>query len=78
MRERKNMQINNKTGSKNKEKMAFFNYLVYKILCGKKYENIKIYEDFREKIISKEQLFQNYFYINNLKMAKSEKNPYLS
>ena len=76
--ERKNMQINNKTGSKNKEKMTFFNYLVYKIFCGKKYENIKVYEEFREKIISEEQLFRSYFYINKLKMVKIETNPYLS
>ena len=76
--ERKNIQINNKTGDKKREKMTFFNYLVYKIFCGKKYLNIKVYEDFREKIISEEQLFKNYFYINKLKMVKIETNPYLS
>ena len=76
--ERKNIQINKKIGDKKREKMTFFNYLVYKIFCGNKYENIKVYEDFREKIISEEQLFKNYFYINKLKMVKIETNPYLS
>ena len=78
--ERKKIQMKNNIivyKKKEKEKISFFKYLVYKLFCGKRYENIKIYEDFREKIISEEQLFKNYFYINKLKTVKNETNPYL-
>ena len=54
-------------------KINFFKYLIFKIFCKKKYENIKVYEDFREKVMSEKQLYLNYFYINELKMIKQEK-----
>jgi hypothetical protein len=67
----------NKISEQKKEKINFSKYLVYKIFCGKKYENIKIYKDFRAKILSEEQLFQNYFNISELKKVKQEANSYL-
>ena len=39
---------------------------------------MKVYEDFREKIMSEEQLYQTYFYINALKIEKQEVNSYPS
>ena len=65
---------NNIINIQKKEKISFYNYLIYKVLCKKKYENILVYEEFREKIMSEEQLYQNYFYINELKMLKQDTN----
>ena len=73
---KENVKNNNKIGDQQKGKTNFFKYLIYKILCGKKYKNIKVYENFREKIMSEEQLYQTYFYINELKMVKQEENSY--
>ena len=75
--EREKIENINKISEQKKEKINFSKYLVYKIFCGKKYENIKIYEDFRAKILSEEQLFQNYFNISELKKVKQEANSYL-
>ena len=52
--------------------IGFCDYFIYKITCGKKNSNLGIYEDFRKKIISVENLMQNYLKINNL--LKHEKN----
>jgi len=38
----------------------FLDYFIYKVTFGKKYDNIKIYENFRKKIISVENLMQIY------------------
>lgn len=54
-------EINNK-----RKKFNFWNYFVYKICCGKKNSKLKIYEDFRTKIISEEQLIKNHLNIYNL------------
>ena len=75
--EREKIENINKISEQKKEKINFSKYLVYKIFCGKKYENIKIYKDFRAKILSEEQLFQNYFNISELKKVKQEANSYL-
>ena len=73
---KENVKNDNKISDQQKEKTNFVKYLIYKILCGKKYENIKVYENFREKIMSEKQLYQTYFYINELKMVKQEENSY--
>ena len=72
--EKERVKNNNQINEQKKEKINFFKYLIYKISCKKKYENIQVYEEFREKIMSEEQLYQNYFYINELKLVNQEKN----
>ena len=71
---KENDKKDNKISEQKKEKTNFCKYFIYKILCGKKYENIKVYEDFRKKIMSEEQLYQNYFYINELISEKQSEN----
>ena len=71
--EREEVKNSNQISEQKIEKINFFKYLIYKIFCKKKYENIKVYEDFREKVMSEKQLYLNYFYINQLKMIKQEK-----
>ena len=44
----------------------FLDYFIHKITFGKKHDNIKIYENFRKKIISVENLMQIYLKMNNL------------
>ena len=46
--------------------MKKFYFILNKISFGKKYKYLKIYEDFRKKIISVENLIKNYLIINNL------------
>ena len=57
-----------KNVSKNtsKEKLTFCNFLIYKISFGKRKNNIKLFEIFREKVISVETLIRNYLNIKNL------------
>ena len=68
---RENNIINNEDNTKSKivddkkEEINFFKFLTYKIFCGKKQSNLKIFEDFRAKIISEEEIFKNFFYIHN-------------
>ena len=63
--------INNEENTKHiiiddkKEEINFLHFLIYKIFCGKKESNIKIFEDFRAKIISEEEIFKTFFYIHN-------------
>jgi len=46
---------------------SFWNYFIYKIACGKKQQNnVEIYENFRRKIVSEENLMHNYLKINDL------------
>ena len=61
-----------------KVNINFFYYLTYKLFIGKKYRIIKLYEEFRDKIISEEHLFKNYFYIQQLKKIKDEINMNIS
>ena len=56
-----------------RKKFSFWNYFVYKICCGKKNSILKVYEDFRMKIISEEQLIKNHLNIYNL-LKESEIN----
>ena len=70
----KRAELYNRVINIKKININFFYYLTYKLFFRKKYRNIKAYEEFREKIISEEQLFKNYFYINQLKKIKGEIN----
>ena len=68
---RENNIINSEENTKHiivddkKEEINFLHFLIYKIFCGKKESNIKIFEDFRAKIISEEEIFKTFFYIHN-------------
>ena len=64
--EKSDNNINNKPINNKNEKIRFFNYFIYKLSFGKKYNNLKVYEDFREKIISVENLIKNHLHINKL------------
>ena len=44
----------------------FFDYVCYKISCGKKKLYFQVYENFRTKIISEEHLIRNHLNIYNL------------
>ena len=66
-----NNQYANKDTTRNendiqRKKFNFWNYFVYKICCGKKNSKLKIYEDFRMKIISEEQVIKNHLNLYNL------------
>ena len=51
---------------KTKEIFSFWNFIIYKLSFGKKYNNLRIYEVFREKVISVENLTRNHLNILNL------------
>ena len=55
----------NSKNAKN-ENLTFWNFFIYKFTFGKKYKNIKLYELFREKMISVENLIKNHLNIINL------------
>ena len=63
----KNNNINNTDCNKVNEiieengQINFWNYFIYRLFCKKKDCNIKIYEDFRAKVISEEEIFKAYF-----------------
>ena len=46
--------------------LSFWNFFIYKFSFGKKHNNIKLYEAFREKVISVETLIRNHLNILNL------------
>ena len=58
----------NKIANEPNEKQNFnwFSYLKYMVLCGKNNPKISFYEDFRTKLISEENIIQNYIDIYNL------------
>ena len=64
-KENEKTENNNSDRSKN-EKITFLDFLVYKFSLGKKNKNIELYEKFREKIISVENLIINHLNIHNL------------
>ena len=55
--EQKNINKSNEYNNQ-KEKIIFWKFLIHKFSCGKKNRHLKLYEDFREKIISVENLIQ--------------------
>ena len=69
-----NKNKENSVKNSKKEKLSFWNYFIYKISFGKKHDNIRIYEAFREKVISVETLIRNHLnIINLLKFNKLQK-----
>ena len=65
--------VNGNILEKNK-KSNFFGYILYLITCKKKNNFYKIYNDFREKIISEEHLIRNHLNIYSLlKISKQNK-----
>ena len=68
---RKNFNIRYKYNNQ-KEKITFWKFLIYKCSCGKKNYYLKYYENFREKIISVENLIENNKKINNLLKLKDK------
>lgn len=59
-----------------RKKFSFFTYVKYLICCKKNNPKISYYEDFRNKIISEENLLQNYIDIYQLlKIYKDDKEP---
>ena len=44
--------------NKIKEEIIFWKFLIYKCSCGKKYNHLQFYENFRKKIISVENIIQ--------------------
>ena len=70
---------NNKLKEKDRERdqnereKTFFNYILYKITCGKKKQFFNTYQKFRIKIISEEHLIRNHLNIYNLMKATERK-----
>ena len=67
----KNSKIRDKYNNQ-KEEIIFWKFLIYKISCGKKNYYLQYYENFREKIISVENLIQNSIKIHNLLKLKGK------
>ena len=60
----KENEISNKPNEK--QNFKWFSYIKYMALCGKNNPKISFYEDFRTKLISEENIIQNYIDIYNL------------
>ena len=61
----------------NNTKTSFWNFLCYKLCCREKNSKYKLYEDFRIKVISDEQMIKNFFNIYDLlKTSKTDENQY--
>ena len=72
-----NSNVNNKynkvTSKISEEKKTFYKFILFTLLCGKKYNWFGIYKNFRKKIISEEHLIKNYLIIYNLLKANENK-----
>ena len=55
-----------------KEKITFWKFLIYKFSFGKKNDYLKYYENFRENMISVENLIQNNIKINDILKLKDK------
>ena len=68
-----NSNVNNKynkvTSKISEEKKTFYKFILFTLLCGKRYNWFGIYKNFRKKIISEEHLIKNYLIIYNLLKA---------
>jgi len=62
----KNNKTIERTNSLKKKVNKFFDFILYKIFCQKKFKWFKIYKSFRKKIISEEHLFKNHLNVYNL------------
>ena len=69
--EQKNFNKSNKHINK-EEKIIFWKFLIHKFSCGKKNPHLKLYEDFREKIISVENLIQINLNAHNILKLKDK------
>ena len=67
----KNSKIRDKYNNQ-KEEIAFWKFLIFKISCGKKNYGLQLYENFIEKIISVENLIENNIKINDLLKLKDK------
>jgi hypothetical protein len=59
-KDKENKNIEESKGKLKKNKFTCFNYLCYLICLKRNNRKIKFFEDFRARIISEENLFQNY------------------
>ena len=66
--------IYNMTFYKIKEKYNFWDFILYKISCGKKYNMYRIYLQFRQKLMSEEHIVRNHLYIYQLLKITKTKN----
>jgi len=75
-KENKNGTNINKSNESNnhEEKIKFWKFLVHKFSCGKKNHDLQLYEDFREKIISVENLIQINLNTHNILKLKDKIN----
>ena len=64
-KEEKSIKNKNKPAKLNIRKLDFnfYDYINYKLKCGKNKLDLKIYNDFRTKIISEERIIKNYLNI---------------
>ena len=51
------------------KKMSYCSYVCFKLSCKKKYQHYKIYDKFRTKILSEEEIIKNYIITYNLYKA---------
>ena len=62
--------MNKEAGAKSiyngNKKVKFKHYLINKVSCGKHYNHLKLYEDFRIKVISVENIIKTYLNVNKL------------
>ena len=69
-----NIKINEMFTYKSNHKKLFMNYLFFKLTCGKKNMNFKIYENLRKNILSEQHLIRNHLNIYTLlKVTKSKR-----
>jgi len=69
--EQQNFNKNNEHNNQ-EEKILFWKFLVHKFSCGKKNHHLQLYEDFREKIISVENLIQINLNTHNILKLKDK------
>ena len=73
--ENKNKISKSNPNIKDKEIIKFWNYIIFKISCKKKYKYFDVYIDFRKRIISEEHLVKNHLNIYNLlKITERKRN----
>ena len=67
-----NSKYNETTSKISGEKKIFCKYILFKLLCGKKYKWFEIYNYFRRKLISEEHLIKSYLNIYNILKDKGK------
>ena len=69
----KAIEITNSPHTHKKRIKKFFDFILFKLFCQKKFKWFKIYNNFRIKIISEEYLFKNHLNIYNILRAIKNK-----